>query len=148
MYLLITNQALTQPGGISITRTGWMRATVLGANDGIVSTASLILGVASSGAMKSAIIVAGTAGLVAGALSMAVGEYVSVSSQADTERADLLRERAQLRTSPRFEHEELSNIYVARGVAPELARQVASGSYRGSGSASYQPSLLLGPTRC
>jgi VIT1/CCC1 family predicted Fe2+/Mn2+ transporter len=83
-----------------ITRIGWMRAAVLGANDGIVSTASLILGVASSGAMKSAIIVAGTAGLVAGALSMAVGEYVSVSSQADTERADLAREKLSCEPVP------------------------------------------------
>jgi VIT1/CCC1 family predicted Fe2+/Mn2+ transporter len=103
-----------------------MRAAVLGANDGIVSTSSLILGVASAGAMTRSIIIAGTAGLVGGAMSMAVGEYVSVSSQADTERADLGRERAQLRTNPRSEQQELANIYMARGVVPELAQQVAA----------------------
>lgn len=108
-----------------VTRTGWMRAAVLGANDGIISTSSLILGVASAGAMKRAIIIAGTAGLVGGAMSMAVGEYVSVSSQADTERADLAREKVQLRNNPRSEQQELADIYVARGVAAELAPQVA-----------------------
>lgn len=108
-----------------VTRIGWMRAAVLGANDGIISTASLIVGVASAGATKSAIILAGAAGLVGGGMSMAVGEYVSVSSQADTESADLAREAKQLRAHPHFEHEELASIYVGRGLAPELARQVA-----------------------
>ncbi len=106
-------------------RIGWLRAAVLGANDGIVSTASLIVGVAASNATDSEILVAGVAGLVAGAMSMAAGEYVSVSSQADTERADLNRERQELASNPQFEHEELSNIYVQRGLAPELAKQVA-----------------------
>ena len=92
-------------------RTGWLRAAVLGANDGIVSTASLVLGVAASGASKEAILVAGVAGLVAGAMSMAAGEYVSVSSQADTERADLHRERAELEDNPEHEHAELAAIY-------------------------------------
>ncbi len=106
-------------------RIGWLRAAVLGANDGIVSTASLIVGVAASNATDSEILVAGVAGLVAGAMSMAAGEYVSVSSQADTERADLNRERQELASNPQFEHEELANIYVQRGLDPELAKQVA-----------------------
>jgi VIT1/CCC1 family predicted Fe2+/Mn2+ transporter len=106
-------------------RIGWLRAAVLGANDGIVSTASLIVGVAASNATASEILVAGVAGLVAGAMSMAAGEYVSVSSQADTERADLNRERQELASNPQFEHEELANIYVQRGLDPELAKQVA-----------------------
>jgi len=106
-------------------RIGWLRAAVLGANDGIVSTASLVVGVAASGAASGEILVAGVAGLVAGAMSMAAGEYVSVSSQSDTEQADLERERKELETEPEFELEELAAIYVQRGVKPELARQVA-----------------------
>jgi VIT1/CCC1 family predicted Fe2+/Mn2+ transporter len=106
-------------------RIGWLRAAVLGANDGIVSTASLIVGVAASNAASGEIMVAGVAGLVAGAMSMAAGEYVSVSSQADTERADLARERKELATDSDFEHEELAATYVKRGLEPELATQVA-----------------------
>jgi VIT1/CCC1 family predicted Fe2+/Mn2+ transporter len=106
-------------------RVGWLRAAVLGANDGILSTASLVLGVAASHATHSNVVVAGVAGLVAGAMSMAAGEYVSVHSQADTEQADLKRERAELKTDNRGEHEELMAIYVARGLDPSLARQVA-----------------------
>lgn len=109
-----------------VSRIGWLRAAVLGANDGIVSTASLIVGVAAASAERQPILIAGVAGLLAGALSMAAGEYVSVSSQADTERADLAREREELRTDPDFELDELSAIYVARGVEPELARKVAA----------------------
>ncbi len=108
-----------------VERVGWLRAAVLGANDGIVSTASLIVGVAAAAGGRDAIIVAGVAGLVAGAMSMAAGEYVSVSSQADSERADLARERAELKSDPEFELEELTQIYVGRGVEPALARQVA-----------------------
>lgn len=107
-------------------RTGWLRAAVLGANDGIVSTASLALGVAAAGADTRAIVVAGVAGLVAGAMSMAAGEYVSVSSQADTERADLARERKELDDNPEQEHEELVSIYVQRGLDRSLASSVAS----------------------
>jgi VIT1/CCC1 family predicted Fe2+/Mn2+ transporter len=107
-------------------RIGWLRAAVLGANDGIVSTASLVLGVAASGASSKNILVAGVAGLVAGAMSMAAGEYVSVSSQADTERADLDRERQELATDPKHEHAELTAIYVARGLDRQLAAQVAT----------------------
>lgn len=106
-------------------RIGWLRAAVLGANDGIVSTASLILGVAGSGSSNASIIIAGIAGLVAGAMSMAAGEYVSVSSQADTEAADLARERKELAAEGDAEHTELANIYIARGLDPILARQVA-----------------------
>jgi VIT1/CCC1 family predicted Fe2+/Mn2+ transporter len=106
-------------------RVGWLRAAVLGANDGIVSTASLIVGVAAASATREPILVAGVAGLVAGAMSMAAGEFVSVSSQADTEKADLARERRELATDPEFELEELTQIYVGRGVEPALARQVA-----------------------
>lgn len=106
-------------------RTGWLRAAVLGANDGIVSTASLVLGVASSGAEPQSVLVAGVAGLVAGAMSMAAGEYVSVSSQADTEKADLVRERKELTDAPEEEHEELAAIYVKRGLDPKLADTVA-----------------------
>lgn len=106
-------------------RIGWLRAAVLGANDGIVSTASLIVGVAAASSGRGEVLVAGVAGLVAGAMSMAAGEYVSVSSQADSERADLAREREELRTDPEFELEELTQIYVGRGVEPALARQVA-----------------------
>jgi VIT1/CCC1 family predicted Fe2+/Mn2+ transporter len=107
-------------------RIGWLRAAVLGANDGILSTASLVLGVAGAGAAKDAIVVAGIAGLVAGALSMAAGEYVSVSSQADTQEADLARERGELAAYPAQEHAELAGIYVARGLEPALADQVAA----------------------
>jgi VIT1/CCC1 family predicted Fe2+/Mn2+ transporter len=103
----------------------WLRAAVLGANDGIVSTSSLILGVAASHATHSGILVAGVAGLVAGAMSMATGEYVSVQSQADTEQAALETERVELHENPRAEHHELSAIYAARGLEPALAKQVA-----------------------
>ena len=106
-------------------RIGWLRAAVLGANDGIVSTASLVIGVASAGAPRTQVLVAGVAGLVAGALSMAAGEYVSVSSQADTERAELERERIELRDEPDDEEDELAAIYVGRGLEPALARTVA-----------------------
>lgn len=109
-----------------MSRIGWLRAAVLGANDGIVSTASLVLGVAASGATSNSILVAGVAGLVAGAMSMAAGEYVSVSSQADTENADLARERQELATMPEAEHAEMTEIYVQRGLTPELAEQVAT----------------------
>ena len=108
-----------------VSRIGWLRAAVLGANDGIVSTASLIVGVASASAGSSEILVAGIAGLVAGAMSMAAGEYVSVSSQSDTESADLDRERGELETQPEFERAELAQIYVKRGVEPDLAFKVA-----------------------
>jgi VIT1/CCC1 family predicted Fe2+/Mn2+ transporter len=107
-------------------RVGWLRAAVLGANDGIVSTASLIIGVATAHASRASVLVAGLAGLVAGAMSMAAGEYVSVSSQADTERADLERERRELAEDPAAEHAELVKIYVARGMDRKLAEQVAT----------------------
>lgn len=107
-------------------RIGWLRAAVLGANDGIVSTASLVLGVAAAGASANNILVAGVAGLVAGAMSMAAGEYVSVSSQADTETADLNRERLELAADPVHEHQEMTAIYVERGLDPALAAQVAT----------------------
>ena len=107
-------------------RTGWLRAAVLGANDGIVSTASLVVGVAAADATHSAVLVAGVAGLVAGAMSMAAGEYVSVSSQSDTEKADLDRERGELAADIDHEHQELAAIYVDRGLDPELAKQVAA----------------------
>lgn len=106
-------------------RIGWLRAAVLGANDGIVSTASLIIGVAAANADHGAVIVAGTAGLVAGAMSMAAGEYVSVYSQSDTENADLERERRELAVDPEHELTELAGIYVARGLEPGLAQEVA-----------------------
>jgi VIT1/CCC1 family predicted Fe2+/Mn2+ transporter len=106
-------------------RIGWLRAAVLGANDGIVSVASLVVGVAAAHADRSDILLAGVAGTVAGALSMAAGEYVSVSSQSDTERADLAKERTELATQPAAELDELTHIYVERGLEPELARQVA-----------------------
>ncbi len=106
-------------------RTGWLRASVLGANDGIVSTASLIIGVAAANASHTDILLAGVAGLVAGAMSMAAGEYVSVSSQADTEKADLDLERRALEENPEFERKELANIYVERGLTAELADEVA-----------------------
>ena len=104
---------------------GWLRAAVLGANDGLISTSSLVVGVAAANPAPGAVIVAALAGLVAGALSMAAGEYVSVSSQADTEGADLARERQELATSPASEHTELQRIYIARGLSPELAAKVA-----------------------
>lgn len=110
----------------SSSRIGWLRAAVLGANDGIVSTSSLIVGVATAGAPRSSILVAGVAALFAGAMSMAAGEYVSVSSQADTERADLARERGELKQQPEFEHEELTRIYQSRGVDRETAASVAT----------------------
>jgi VIT1/CCC1 family predicted Fe2+/Mn2+ transporter len=105
---------------------GWLRAAVLGANDGIVSTASLVVGVAAADATHGAVLVAGIAGLVAGAMSMAAGEYVSVSSQSDTEKADLDRERGELAADIDHEHQELAAIYVNRGLDPELAKQVAA----------------------
>jgi VIT1/CCC1 family predicted Fe2+/Mn2+ transporter len=106
-------------------RIGWLRAAVLGANDGIVSTASLMVGVAAANVARGELLIAGVAGLVAGAMSMAAGEYVSVSSQRDTEQADLTRERAELKAQPENEHKELAAIYVKRGLAPALAREVA-----------------------
>lgn len=106
-------------------RIGWLRAAVLGANDGLISTASLVVGVAASGAPRSAVLIAGAAGLVAGAMSMAAGEYVSVSSQADTEGADLARERQELASDAPAERAELTEIYVDRGLTPSLAAQVA-----------------------
>ena len=106
-------------------RVGWLRASVLGANDGIVSTASLIIGVAAASATRESILLAGVAGLVAGAMSMAAGEYVSVSSQADTENADLALEQTSLEENYEYEQQELTEIYADRGVEPVLARQVA-----------------------
>jgi VIT1/CCC1 family predicted Fe2+/Mn2+ transporter len=108
-----------------VSRIGWLRAAVLGANDGIVSTASLIVGVAAAAAPRGDVLIAGIAGLVAGAMSMAAGEYVSVSSQSDTEKADLARERKELSEDIGFERKELAEIYVQRGVDRDLARQVA-----------------------
>ena len=108
-----------------VVRTGWLRAAVLGANDGIISTASLILGMASAAASQTNVLLAGIAGLVAGAMSMAAGEYVSVSSQSDTETADLARERRELANDPESEKTELAKIYVSRGVEPGLASQIA-----------------------
>src|SRR6202163_822558 len=108
-----------------IGRIGWLRAGVLGANDGILSTSSLLLGVAAAHATHSNIVVAGVAGLVAGAMSMAAGEFVSVHSQADTEQAELERERTELKADDKGEHKELAAIYVARGLEPALAKQVA-----------------------
>ncbi|RPJ47579.1 MAG: VIT family protein, partial [Candidatus Latescibacterota bacterium] len=106
-------------------RIGWLRASVLGANDGLISTSSLIVGVAAAEPNHAAVLLAAVAGLAAGALSMAAGEYVSVSSQADTEHADLARERGELATSPEAERAELAEIYTARGLSPELSIQVA-----------------------
>jgi len=108
----------------SVSRVGWLRAAVLGANDGIVSTASLIVGVAAAGAARPEVLLAGVAALVAGAMSMAAGEYVSVSSQSDTERADLERESCELETQPEFERLELANIYIQRGLEQDLALKV------------------------
>jgi VIT1/CCC1 family predicted Fe2+/Mn2+ transporter len=110
----------------AVSRIGWLRAAVLGANDGIVSTASLIVGIAAAGAARADMLLAGSAGLVAGAMSMAAGEYVSVSSQMDTERADLAREAKELSTDPAAELEELTQIYVARGLDRDLALKVAA----------------------
>ena len=106
-------------------RVGWLRAAVLGANDGIVSTASLVIGVAAADSSRSAVLLAGVAGLFAGALSMAAGEYVSVYSQADTEKADLELEKKHLKEEPEYELQELADIYVERGLDPDLAREVA-----------------------
>ena len=119
-------RALIHRESHSVSRIGWLRAAVLGANDGIVSTASLIVGVAASGAGHGAVLTAGVAALVAGALSMAAGEYVSVSSQSDTEKADLARERLELEISPDSEIEELVGIYRDRGLSDDLAREVAT----------------------
>jgi VIT1/CCC1 family predicted Fe2+/Mn2+ transporter len=121
----ITNLYVRHPERHRTERIGWLRAAVLGANDGIVSTASLVVGVAAANATSSDILVAGVAGLVAGAMSMAAGEYVSVSSQADTEKADLDRERKELAADGESEQNELASIYVSRGLEPTLARQVA-----------------------
>ncbi len=121
----------------AISRIGWLRAAVLGANDGIVSTASLIVGVAAAGSDKGAILVTGIAGLVAGAMSMAAGEYVSVSSQADSEAADLSREREELATQPDEELAELTAIYASRGLPTELARQVAEHLQAGGALAAH-----------
>jgi VIT1/CCC1 family predicted Fe2+/Mn2+ transporter len=110
----------------AVHRIGWLRAAVLGANDGLLSTSSLVVGVASAGSDRTAVLIAGVAGLVAGAMSMAAGEYVSVSSQSDTEKADLARERAELAGDPAGELDELTGIYVSRGLDEPLARQVAT----------------------
>ena len=110
----------------TVRRIGWLRAAVLGANDGIVSAASLVLGVAAAGGSSKSIVIAGVAGLVAGAMAMAAGEYVSVSSQADAERADLDRERQELSADPEQEHREMTAIYIARGLDAELASNVAT----------------------
>jgi VIT1/CCC1 family predicted Fe2+/Mn2+ transporter len=118
-------------------RAGWLRAAVLGANDGLVSTASLILGVASAGASRGSVITAGVAGLVAGAMSMAAGEYVSVSSQRDSERADLVREQRELDADPIAELEELTGIYEERGLSPALAREVAEELSNGDALAAH-----------
>jgi VIT1/CCC1 family predicted Fe2+/Mn2+ transporter len=109
-----------------VDRVGWLRASVLGANDGVISTASLMVGVAAAGSAPGAVLTAGVAGLAAGAMSMAAGEYVSVRSQADTEGADIARERAELATQPELERAELEGIYRQRGLDAELARQVAA----------------------
>ena len=115
----------THPEQHRTERIGWLRAAVLGANDGIVSTASLVVGVAAAGAGHANVLLTGVAGLVAGAMSMAAGEYVSVHSQADTEKADLSREQGEILQDPAAEQRELTAIYVARGLSPALARQVA-----------------------
>jgi VIT1/CCC1 family predicted Fe2+/Mn2+ transporter len=125
-FLRSTNRYLAHRESHLTRRVGWLRAAVLGANDGIVSTASLIVGVASAASGRAEILIAGAAGLVAGAMSMAAGEYVSVSSQADTEKADLVREQRELKQNPKFEREELAQIYMARGLDEDLARRVAA----------------------
>jgi VIT1/CCC1 family predicted Fe2+/Mn2+ transporter len=117
--------SIAQPEGHRIGRIGWLRAAVLGANDGILSTASLLLGVATAHATRANVLIAGVAGLVAGTMSMAAGEYVSVHSQADTERADLTLEKKEIRVDNEGEHKELAAIYVARGLDQSLAKQVA-----------------------
>jgi VIT1/CCC1 family predicted Fe2+/Mn2+ transporter len=116
---------MTHPETHRTQHIGWLRAAVLGANDGLISTSSLVVGVAAAQAARDPVLLAGLAGLVAGALSMAAGEYVSVSSQADTEQADLARERQELATEPEHELAELTRIYLARGLTPVLAGQVA-----------------------
>lgn len=121
----MSETAHATPESHAAARIGWLRAAVLGANDGIVSTASLIIGVAASSADKAPVLIAGVAGLVAGAMSMAAGEYVSVSSQADTESADLARERRELAEEPEMELAELTKIYRERGLSADLAKQVA-----------------------
>ncbi|NBU29162.1 MAG: VIT family protein [Caulobacteraceae bacterium] len=121
----MASRSIRHPERHLVARIGWLRAAVLGANDGLVSTASLIVGVAAANSAKGGILVAGVAGLVAGAMSMAAGEYVSVSSQSDTEKADLARETAELAADPAAETRELAAIYVARGVRPDLANEVA-----------------------
>lgn len=120
-----------------VARIGWLRAAVLGANDGIVSTASLIVGVAAAAGGKPEVLVAGIAGLVAGAMSMAAGEYVSVSSQSDTESADIARETAELANDPEAEHRELAAIYVGRGLTAGLAEQVAAQLMAGDALAAH-----------
>ena len=121
----------------AFSRIGWLRAAVLGANDGIVSTSSLIVGVAASEASRTSVLIAGSAALVAGAMSMAAGEYVSVSSQADTEKADLERERRELRTQPEAEHQELARIYESRGLEPETAQAAARQMMTGDALAAH-----------
>ncbi|PCD02231.1 hypothetical protein COC42_12305 [Sphingomonas spermidinifaciens] len=116
----------THPERHSVQRIGWLRAAVLGANDGVVSTGSLIVGVAASDSGSAGVLLAGTAALVAGAMSMAAGEYVSVSSQSDSEHANLAKEQRELAEQPGFEHEELAQIYISRGLNPALAGEVAS----------------------
>ena len=116
---------------------GWLRAAVLGANDGLISTASLVVGVAAAGSERSAILVAGIAGVTAGAMAMAAGEFVSVSSQADVERADLERERRELAENPEGERAELREIYVGRGLSPDLATQVADALSAGDALAAH-----------
>ncbi len=118
-------------------RIGWLRAAVLGANDGLISTSSLVVGVAAAESGRDPVLLAALAGLVGGALSMAAGEYVSVSSQADTERADLVRERRELATMPESERAELAALYVARGLTPELAGQVAEQLMAGDALAAH-----------
>lgn len=138
----------------AVERIGWLRAAVLGANDRIISTASLILGVATAAASQSDILLTGVAGLVAGSMSMAAGEYVSVSSQSDTERADLARETRELSADPAFEAEELAQIYVSRGLEANLAWEVAKqlmakapwARTRGTNS-EFRPLLLRAPPR-
>src|SRR5262249_38016443 len=124
-YLNLVEDTMAASEGHRTGRIGWLRAAVLGANDGIVSTASLVVGIVAANAPKHEVLLAGVAGLVAGALSMAAGEYVSVSSQADTERAELDLERHELATQPEAEEDELTAIYVRRGLDPALARTVA-----------------------
>lgn len=121
----------------AISRIGWLRAAVLGANDGIVSTASLVVGIAAAGADRGALVLTALAGLVAGAMSMAAGEYVSVSSQADSEAADLAKERAELADQPDEELAEMVGIYVSRGLSPELAREVALQLHAGDALAAH-----------